>query len=1022
MEDPAELPRAEPTPCNQASTPGASLAGERAAAPSLPSAAVECSVASVLPADSAPQDADSGFCAPTVSEPTGVPVDAEADPPAPRGEPACRQMPDLSGKSVFVLDANSLIFQTFHAIPEMTSPTGQPVNALFGFTRDVLRLIEERKPDYLFCAFDLPGPTFRHEMFPEYKAHRAEIPDDLAPQFDMIREMLAGLSVPALACEAYEADDILATLARVCDQAGAECTLVTADKDCRQLLSDRVKILNLRTNQLLDAQGLQADWGVRPEQVVDFQALVGDAIDGIPGVPQIGPKTARELLERFGTLEGVYANLDQVSGQKKRENLRTHQQQALHSRELARLHNNVPLALDWERGRVERFDFSPAVELCDKFGFRSLAARLREHVAKGQGLTGRAAGEPGAAGPDAAEPGTREAAAAAAPGRWDASWNAHYRLVATPQELQELATLLASQPVISVDTETTHIWPSWADLVGISFAWAPGEACYLPVRAPQGEPRLDLAATLAALKPILESPHIQKVGQNLKYDMIVLRTQGVELAGPRFDTMIASYLLEAGERSHNLDELSRRHLGHETIKIEELIGSGKNQRQMDEVPLEKITAYAAEDADVALRLQPILAPRLAQWQLSELFESLEMPLVDVLVELERNGIRVDVAHLEQLSQRYTQRMAALEQEVFGLAGHEFNIASPKQLQQVLFVEQKLPVLKRTKSGPSTDADVLEELARQHALPAKIIEYRQYAKLKGTYVDALPQMVNPRTGRVHCSFNQSVAATGRLSASDPNLQNIPIRTEVGREIRSAFLPGFAGWKLLGADYSQIELRVLAHLSGDRALCAAFANDEDIHTRVASEVYGVPPERVDGSMRRSAKAVNFGIIYGQSPFGLAKQLGIELEEAEAFIEAYFQRYPQVDGFLAKTLEAARQNGYVTTIRGRRRAIQGIRAGAHRQKNLPERTAINTVIQGSAADLMKAAMLEVHRRLKAGRFASRMLLQIHDELIFEVPPHEITAVADLVRHEMSQVMVLSVPLKVDISTGDTWADLSM
>ena len=536
------------------------------------------------------------------------------------------------------------------------------------------------------------------------------------------------------------------------------------------------------------------------------------------------------------------------------------------------------------------------------------------------------------------------------------------------------------------------------------------------------------------MRPILENPQIGKIGQNLKYDALVLRQLGVRLAGIKFDTMVASYLLDAGERNHNLDELAKRYLDHTTIKISELIGTGKNQKRMDEVPVAQVAEYAGEDAEVVVRLWPILQARLEASQLTGLFEELEMPLVDVLVEMEHNGIHIDVARLAELSQRFGARIAELEAEIYALAGHTFSINSPKQLQQVLFTEQNLPIISRTKTGASTDADVLEELARQHPLPAKIIEYRQNAKLKSTYVDALPTMINPRTNRVHASFHQAVAATGRLSSSDPNLQNIPIRSESGREIRSAFGPSQPGWLMLAADYSQIELRVLAHFSQDETLLRAFAADEDIHALVASQVYGVPQAEVTPEMRRSAKAVNFGIIYGQSPFGLAKALGIEQEQAAAFIDAYFQRYPGVERFLAKILEECLAKGYVGTVLGRRRAIQGIRpsfkmprsvpgprklVGANRQRNLPERTAINTVIQGSAADLIKQAMISIAHRLEREASPARMLLQIHDELVFEVPADDVDRLAKLVVEEMSGVMPLSVPLKVDVKTGRNWAE---
>ncbi|HXT57079.1 MAG TPA: DNA polymerase I [Pirellulales bacterium] len=905
-------------------------------------------------------------------------------------QPAAQPL-SLAGETAYVIDANSLIFQVFHAIPEMTSPKGEPVNAVFGFVRDLLYLMNDKKPDFLFCAFDMSGPTFRHELYADYKVHRAEMPGELVPQFPAIRRAVEALGIPLLELPSFEADDILATVARMTDELGGECFLVTADKDCRQLITDRVKIYNVRKNQIYDAAALAADWGVRPDQVVDFQSLVGDPVDHVPGVPLIGPKIARELLQKYETLEALLDHAHEVAGAKRKQNLMEGREQALLSRQLVRLDAHAPISIDWNQGRVGGFDVARVKQLFAEFGFHRFAEQLPQlDIAQSP-----------------------------------AAWNADYRAIDTPQAFQDFLLELKRQPRFSFDTETTDISPTRAEIVGYSFAWKPGEAYYLPVRAPQGENRLDAAQTLAALRGVLEDPQIGKIGQNLKYDVLVLRAAGVELQGAQFDTMVASYLLDAGERNHNLDELAERYLNHANIKISELIGSGKQQKRMDEVPVATITAYAAEDADVPLRLAPILAEKLSANGLTELFETLELPLIEVLVELEHNGIRVDVERLGQLSRQYGERLSVLEAEVYELAGREFNIASPKQLQQVLFEEQKLPVLSKTKTGPSTDADVLEELSRLHPLPAKIIEFRQFAKLKNTYVDALPQLVNPRTGRVHASFNQSVAATGRLSSSDPNLQNIPIRTESGREIRSAFLPGHAGWQLLAADYSQIELRVLAHFSGDKTLCAAFAADEDIHALVASQVYGVSQSEVTSAMRRAAKAVNFGVIYGQSPFGLAKALNISQEEAARFIKEYFDRYPGVEEFLTKILADCRENGYVSTVLGRRRSIRGIRPdsigskGGH-QRNLPERTAINTVIQGSAADLIKQAMIAIHRRLRRESLAAKMLLQIHDELIFEVPPDELDAVAKLVAEEMAAAQRLAVPLKVDVKIGHNWAEV--
>ncbi|MCL4190543.1 MAG: DNA polymerase I, partial [Thermoguttaceae bacterium] len=592
-------------------------------------------------------------------------------------------------------------------------------------------------------------------------------------------------------------------------------------------------------------------------------------------------------------------------------------------------------------------------------------------------------------------------------------------LVDTAEAFAAFLDQLRRHKWFSIDLETTSIAPRSAEIVGYAFSWSKSEAWYVAVRVPEGQPHLDPQSTLEALRPILEDPDVAKIGQNLKYDMIVLRAAGVALRGVAFDTMVASYLLDAGSRSHNLDELAKVHLGHTTIKITELIGTGRNQKRMDEVAARRVADYAGEDALLPVYLRPILDRRLEQHALKKLFRDVELPLIDVLAELEFNGIRIDVARLAELSRQYGQRMEALEREIYDLAGREVNIASPKQLQEVLFCDLKLPVVKKTKTGSSTDAEVLEELARVHPLPAKILEYRQYAKLKGTYVDALPQMVNPVTGRVHASFNQVVTATGRLSSSDPNLQNIPVRQEAGREIRSAFVPGEDGEVLLAADYSQIELRVLAHYSGDEQLREAFARDEDIHARVASQVYGVPLDEVTPEMRRQAKTVNFGVIYGQSPFGLAKQLGIDQREAAQFIDAYFAGYPGIERFLAKVLAECRTNGYVGTILGRRRTIDGVRPDAGRQRNLAERTAINTVIQGSAADLIKLAMIAIHARLRRERFPARMLLQIHDELVFEVPLSRRDELAALVNEEMVGAYPLEVPLKVDVKAGPNWAD---
>jgi DNA polymerase-1 len=924
---------------------------------------------------------------------------------------------DIKGWNVWAVDAHSLIFQVFHALPEMSSPRGEQVGAVYGFVRDMLYLIEEKKPDALVCAFDLSGPTFRSGLYEAYKAERGEMPDELPPQIEKIERVLEALGIPVITCESFEADDVLATLARICDEAGANCYIVSGDKDCRQLITDRVAVYNIRKNQVFDAAALREDWGVGPDQVIDFQALVGDKVDNVPGVAGIGPKTAQQLLETYGTLDNLLEHAAEVPGSKGKKLVES-REMALLSRQLVRLDPNVPITPDWDACRVGGMNQERLAELFADFGFRSLAER-------------------------AAKLASTEVTPPAAVAEL-----ANYHLVDTPAKLEKLVAELEKQSTLSIDTETTHVSPRCAVIVGYSFSFKSGEGYYVPVRGPAGEQVLDPESTLEALRPIFENPAIRKIGQNLKYDVIVLRNVGVNVAGLSFDTMIASYLLDAGGRSHNLDDLAQKYLNHTTIKIDQLIGKGKDQKRMDEVPVAQVATYAAEDADIPLRMMPILADQLAEQDLEKLNETLEVPLIEILADMEFTGVRVNPDRLAELSERYGKRLTELEQEIEELAGHPLNIGSPKQLAEVLFKELGLPVVKKTKTGASTDADVLEQLAESHPLPAKIVEYRQYAKLKNTYVDALPEMILPETGRVHASFNQVVAATGRLSSSDPNLQNIPIRTDEGREIRSAFIAGSTvaaslrdansslgetrvqqQWKLLCADYSQIELRILAHFSQDESMCAAFDRDEDIHTLVASQVFGVPLDEVTSAMRRSAKAVNFGVIYGQSPFGLAKGLGISQEEAAKFIDGYFATYRGVANFMLHTLEDCRRKGYVSTILGRRRAIQGVRPSdkltlgtdhpSQRPLNLPERTAVNSVIQGSAADLIKLAMIAVWRRLRAEKLDAKMILQIHDELVFEVSPEHIDALAKLVREEMQSVMNLRVPLKVDVKTGDNWAE---
>ena len=906
---------------------------------------------------------------------------------------------DLQGKNVWVVDSHSLIFQVFHAIPPMTGPAGQPVAAIYGFARDMVFLLEKKKPDYLICAFDMHGPTFRHELYDDYKVNRAEMPEELPSQIAGIRRLLEAMNIPVIESPGFEADDVLAAVAKVVDEGGGNCTLVTTDKDCRQLITDNVRLFNVRKDAFYDAESLMGDWGIRPDQVVDFQSMVGDSVDNVPGIPLIGPKIAKELLNQFGTLEEVLGNVDKISGKKRKENLTNCRDLAILSKKLVKLDENVPIEWDWAQYLVSPVDAEACDLICDEFGFRSLSKQLQSLAVAGAG--------------GAAEPVSQLV-----------QDELDYQAIESLDQLRELAEILSQQTRISIDTETTHTSPRWADLVGISVAWKRGTARYIPIQTPEGDASLPLGETIEILRPVLENADIKKVGQNLKYDEIVLRSVGVRLAGIDFDTMIAHYLLEAGARSHGLDELARRYLQHETVKISELIGTGKKQILMSEVPLEKVSYYACEDADIPLRLYEILGERLDTEGLNNLFDDVEVPLIDVLVEMEFNGICVDTDRLSNLSETYGQRMKDLEEQIYEIAEQPFNIASPKQLAEILFEKRGLPVIKKTKTGASTDAEVLEQLAKQDPLPAKIVEFRQYAKLKNTYVDALPNMICPKTGLVHTSFNQVVAATGRLSSNEPNLQNIPIRTQEGKEIRSAFTASQKGWKLICADYSQIELRVLAHYSKDEALCEAYQQNQDIHAKVASEVYGIPLEEVTSSERRSAKAINFGIVYGQSAFGLAKALDIEKGEAFGFIDAYFRKYPGVDDFMENTLQQCYKDGYVQTILGRRRKIDGVRSPQKRDRMarqllMPERTAVNTVIQGSAADIIKLAMLRVQKALAESDLKAKLLLQIHDELVFEAPPEEVVALVKLILPEMDGAIELDVPLVVDVESGKNWAE---
>lgn len=1019
---------------------------------------------------------------------------------------------DLSGKKTVVLDVHGILYQVFHTMREMSGPKGQPTGAAFGFVRDVMNILLKFRPDYLFCAFDMPGPTFRHEISPEYKANRPPMPDDLRPQTAFVRRLLDALCVERLEKAGFEADDLLATVARIGSENCSDVILVTADKDARQLISDRVRLYNLRKESDYTAAELAADWGIRPEQVVDFQTLVGDSTDNVPGIPLIGPKSATTLLQQYETLENIFAHTNELKG-KKKENLENGRQQAEITRRLVQLDDQVPIEIDWEKGHFHGIDADRLKAIFNELGFRSLLPKITELAETFGTRTALVPDEPvpeptAATGdltlndstqkkpsdslsakempPSAFQTENAQTAeklfhAVSTKRRYD--WprtdafdalpfdgkKIDYRLVDTSEKFDAFLAELKNQPVFSIDTETvdcegsTQVRPRFARLVGLSFSFDALRGWYLPIRGPLGAALLDEKTVLDALRPILESPNALKMGQNIKFDMIVLRNAGVTMRGVFFDSMVADYLLHAGEQRHNLDDLAQRYLGHETIKISELIGVGKNQKKMSDVPTDYIARYAGEDAALVWRLYPLLLAELEKNPaLPRLLAGLEIPLIDVLVEMESNGISVDPAHFHTLSDEFAERLAQIEKQIRALAARidpdeefaaSFNLNSTQQLQRILFDDLKLPVVKKTKTGRSTDYEVLEQLAEYHPLPAKLIEHRTATKLKGTYVDPIPELVHPTTGRVHASFNQVVTATGRLSSSDPNLQNIPVRTEDGKKIRLGFVPdkklGFD--TLVSSDYSQIELRVLTHFSHDEHLTEAFENDRDIHTAVAARLFDTPLDQVTADQRRVAKTVNFGLVYGQSAFGLAKTLGIAQSEAADYIRTFFDTYPGIHIFFDRLLEECRTHGYVETILGRRRYIEGVRgARGTRQMNMPERTAINTVIQGSAADLMKLAMVNVRRRLaeinapnrantgepvrptiqrtffdadEPARLPSgkkaRLLLQIHDELVLETTADFAPELARIVRTEMELGQPLAVQLKINTDIEKRWGD---
>jgi DNA polymerase-1 len=859
-------------------------------------------------------------------------------------------------ETLFIIDAFSLLYQNHYALSRLTGPDDSPVGAIYGLAALLFKLHREIRPEYIVIAFDSDRPTFRHEAYPEYKANRKPMPDELRMQLPWVDTLIEGFAVPRLETPGYEADDIMGTLAKKAANKGIETRIITRDKDLRQILDEHISIFETKNGRSYGPKEFEKEFGFRPELFADYLAIMGDSSDNIPGVKGIGKKTAQELVSEFGNIESIYTNREKIKKTRTRTLIENGIEAARESKKLILLELETPLKESLKELRVKPVDTDMLFPLFRKLGFKRFLNDLKELAGKGKTTAAER------------ENGQTEEMASEKP---------EYICINAEESFKSFLSDLKKQKRFAFDTEATSVYPTKATLVGMSFAWKAGTAYYLPIRAPLGEKTLQVKKTLNALRPILQNARIGKILQNAKYDMLIMRNAGVNLKGLDIDTMICSYLLNPGGRSHGLDTLSLEYLKHTNIKLKDLIGTGKKQIGVDEVPLDKMTEYAAEDADMALRLADRLMPMLKEKGLEKLYRNIELPLVDVLAEMEFNGVALDESHLAKMHKELEKELARIETRIYEDAGENFNIASPKQLRVILFEKLGFRIVKKTKTGPSTDQEVLEELAEGENLPAQLIEYRTLSKLLNTYIAALPKLMNPKTGKIHTSFNQTVTATGRLSSSDPNLQNIPIRTELGRKIRAAFVPAAKNAKILAADYSQIELRMLAHLSGDERLREAFAENEDIHTSVAANLFGVSKEKVAPEQRGMAKTFNFSIIYGKTPWGLSKSMSITPGEAKEIIDSYFENYPSVREYRESVLEGARENGYVTTIENRRRYIPGIDSGNATERAYAERTAFNTVVQGSAADLIKVAMIDIHDRLTKSDGGTRMILQIHDEL---------------------------------------------
>ena len=902
-------------------------------------------------------------------------------------------MPSQDRKRLFLIDGYALVYRAHFAMirnPLITSD-GRHTSALFGFINSIFKIIRDEDPDYLVAVFDAKEKTFRHEMYPEYKATREKMPDELREQLPDLWRLIEAFNIPRMEMPGYEADDIIGALAVSAKEQGIESYIVSGDKDFMQLVNDHIFLYTPGRQgakaDVVDRKGVEEKWNVQPEQIIDLLGLMGDSSDNVPGVMGIGKKTAVSLLQEYGDLETILANTENVKNKRAREGLQTGMEMAHLSKELVTIKTDLSLSTTVNELERKSFDFEAAEEIFRELEFVRLMGQLNEF---------------------------RDESAYAE----TATVDKNYQLIDSQKKLDNLVKKLTVAELVSMDIESTSTDPMQAEIVGFSFAITAHAGWYIPVLFPEKEKPLfkgddDLTIVLKALKPLFEDEKIAKCGQHLKYDSLILKNHGIEVAGIKFDSLISAHLLKPEARSYKLDYLSEEFLHYRMQPITDLIGSGRKQITMAEVPLEKVTFYASEDADIALQLVPLLQDKLAEAELDEFMKKVELPLISSLVQMEQNGVYVDSRMMTEMSQWMEKKLDNFSREIFTLSGMEFNLNSTQQLATILFDHIGLkPIRKR-----STDVNVLEKLKNKHPLPEKILEYRKFNKLKSTYVDAIPKLIHPETGRIHSSFSQTVAATGRLSSSNPNFQNIPIRTEEGREIRKAFRSQEKGWLIFSADYSQIELRIMAHLSGDAALKEAFENGEDIHTRTASSIYGVPLEDVLPEMRRMAKIVNFGVMYGAGPFRLSQEFGMPISEAKKIIEVYFNRYSGIKSFVDETLEKARENNFVSTMLGRKRFCHDIDNSNQRVRMAIERAIINHPIQGTAAEMIKLAMIAIEQKLRRNTFKSKMILQIHDELLFELPQEELVDLRGMVVEEMEKALPLDVPVVVDCGEGESW-----